>query len=320
MQAPLSHRFAQELGSLLDDLVLNHLLQPRLKAFADARHFYLDGKPTRHTRPARQGKVAGWTDQYGNTHDLDFVLESGGNDEVVGTPVAFIEAAWRRYAEPATPRGPETPGAIVPGVEQHGHAVPFVGIVLVGDGVGPSFAPYLTTKKAKAPQGKEATQGTQATKETRRTQTTHCTLLYIPYEDVVTAFRSIDLAMPFDGRTGASCYAWAAQRLALLTADERLTLIGALENVARDSIEAFMRALERRLARYVARVSIHPLFCSLQTFDSVHEAIKGMDGIESEIGTAHFSKYELVVDYNTRDCVRASFGEKAHLIEFLRGL
>lgn len=145
-------------------------------------------------------------------------------------------------------------------------------------------------------------------------------MLYIPYEDVVKAFRSIDLAMPFDGRTGPSCYAWAAQRLALLTAEERQTLTAALDALARPSIEAFMRALEQRLARYVARVSIHPLFCSRQTFDSVHEAIEGMAGVEAEICTAHFSKYELVVDYNTRDCVRASFGEKAHLIEFLRGL
>ena len=311
MPLPLSHRFAQELGSLLDDLVLNHLLLPRLKAFAEARHFYLDWKQTRHTRPARRGKDCGWTDKYGNAHDLDFVLESGGNDAVVGTPVAFIEAAWRRYAEPATPQGPETPGAIVPVVEQHGQSVPFVGIVLIGDGVGPSFSPFLSPKSA---------EGTKETQGTKATEGTTCTMLYIPYEDVVQAFHAIDLVMPFDGRTGTSCYAWAVQRLAMLGADERETLIGALEEVARDSIEAFMRDLERTLARYIARVSIRPLFCSLQTFDSVHEAIAGMARIEAEICTAHFSKYELVVDYNTPDCVRASFGEKAHLIEFLRGL
>ena len=181
----------------------------------------------------------------------------------------------------------------------------------IGRALMPSFSPFLTPRSA---------EGTKETQGTKGTEGTACTMLYIPYEDVVQAFQAIDLVMPFDGRTGTSCYAWAAQRLAMLGADERETLIGALEEVAQDSIEAFMRDLERTLARYIARVSIRPLFCSLQTFDSVHEAIAGMARIEAEICTAHFSKYELVVDYNTRDCVRASFGEKAHLIEFLRGL
>ena len=69
---------------------------PMLQGFATTNRLYLDRQGH---RSCRKGSKCTWVDANGNAHDLDFVLERGGTPEEVGTPVAFIEAAWRRYTE-----------------------------------------------------------------------------------------------------------------------------------------------------------------------------------------------------------------------------
>src|SRR5690349_3737803 len=91
-----SHKFGQDLGKLLEYVVLYEILKPRLEAFAKQKSFFLDSQGA---RPARAGKKVTWLDKYGNSHDLDFVIEAGGTAKKVGRPVAFIEAAWRRYTK-----------------------------------------------------------------------------------------------------------------------------------------------------------------------------------------------------------------------------
>jgi len=85
-----SHRFGQIIGDLLEEI-----MTPLLQSFCDERRLYLDKRGNRGE--ARGGKKVSWIDKYGNTHDLDFVIEKGGSDDVRGRPLAFIEAAWRRY-------------------------------------------------------------------------------------------------------------------------------------------------------------------------------------------------------------------------------
>ena len=91
MASSPAHRFGQIIGDLLEEIML-----PLLQDFCDNRRLYLDKKGI---RSARKGKKVTWLDKYENAHDLDFVIERGGSDSVVGRPVAFIEAAWRRYTK-----------------------------------------------------------------------------------------------------------------------------------------------------------------------------------------------------------------------------
>ena len=67
---------------------------PILQEFAQQYRLYLDKKGP---RAARKGSKVSWRDLNGNTHDLDFVLERNASVTIKGTPVAFIETAWRRY-------------------------------------------------------------------------------------------------------------------------------------------------------------------------------------------------------------------------------
>ena len=89
-QSP-SHRFGQIIGEVLEAAVL-----PLMRQFANSHELYLD---QRGVRPCRSTRKCSWVDLNGNTHDLDFVLERGGTPDKVGTPVAFIETAWRRYTK-----------------------------------------------------------------------------------------------------------------------------------------------------------------------------------------------------------------------------
>ena len=100
-----SHKFGQIIGNLLESVI-----EPFLSEFAKEKHLYLDYQ--KNPRKARKGKKVTWEDPYGNVHDLDYVLEMDGTDTMTGTPVAFIEVAWRRYTKHSRNKAQEIQGAI----------------------------------------------------------------------------------------------------------------------------------------------------------------------------------------------------------------
>ena len=100
------HKFGQLIGEVLEQAI-----EPILCEFAKKQGLYLDKKGP---RPARVGQKVCWTDLNGNKHDLDFVIEREGSRDRVGVPVAFIEAAWRRYTKHSRNKAQEIQGAILP--------------------------------------------------------------------------------------------------------------------------------------------------------------------------------------------------------------
>ena len=95
---------------------------------------YLDFKRPRKARGG-QGKVT-WQDGYGNKHDLDYVLERGGDEERLGVPVAFIESAWRRYTKHSKNKAQEIEAAVMPVALTFSRHQPFLGAVLAGEFTG----------------------------------------------------------------------------------------------------------------------------------------------------------------------------------------
>jgi hypothetical protein len=79
-----SHRFGQIIGDTLEGAI-----RPILEAVAKDLGLYLDGKGGRRARGAKRKVV--WVDGKGNSHDLDYVFEAGGTDELIGSPRAFVE-------------------------------------------------------------------------------------------------------------------------------------------------------------------------------------------------------------------------------------
>ena len=117
-QSP-SHKFGQIIGQILENTMIKYLQE-----FAKKHDLYLD---TTGERKARKGKKVSWTDSFGNKHDLDFVLERGGSEIVIGTPVAFIESAWRRYTKHSRNKAQEIQGAILPLATKHSFSAHFWG-------------------------------------------------------------------------------------------------------------------------------------------------------------------------------------------------
>src|SRR5436190_1969157 len=124
MAEAAGHKFGQFVGEYCEAA-----LEPLLQDFADKHGLFLDKKGP---RPARTGKRLRWVDSFGNGHDLDYVLERGGSPEKVGTPVAFIESAWRRYTKHSRNKAQEIQGAILPIAEKYKNSSPFTGVVLAG--------------------------------------------------------------------------------------------------------------------------------------------------------------------------------------------
>ena len=120
---------AHRLGQIIGDQLEAALYEPLL-SIAQEFGLYLDYK---HSRPARGGrKKVAWTDSYGNTHDLDYVLEEGGSEKMQGCPRAFIETAWRRYTKHSRNKAQEIQGAISPLATTYQNFRPFLGVVLAG--------------------------------------------------------------------------------------------------------------------------------------------------------------------------------------------
>jgi len=129
MAESLAHRWGQIIGDAFEMFVRNILAD-----VAKQHGLYLDFKRPRKARGG-QGKVT-WQDGYGNKHDLDYVLERGGDEERLGVPVAFIESAWRRYTKHSKNKAQEIEAAVMPVALTFSRHQPFLGAVLAGEFTG----------------------------------------------------------------------------------------------------------------------------------------------------------------------------------------
>nr|MBP8083761.1 DNA methylase [Spirochaetota bacterium] len=125
MASSNSHKFGQIIGDALEMAV-----EPFLRYFATEHNLYLDVKGPRAARP---GSKVTWIDINGNKHDLDFVLEKYGSESLIGSPVAFIECAWRRYTKHSKNKAQEIQGAIIPLFDKYKSDHPFTGVILAGE-------------------------------------------------------------------------------------------------------------------------------------------------------------------------------------------
>jgi DNA methylase len=288
-QSP-SHKFGQALGKLLEDIVLDDILKPRLQQFAQTKNYYLDWQ---RSRPARSGKKVTWEDKYGNKHDLDFVIEIDGSDNQLGKPVAFIESAWRRYTKHSKNKAQEIQGAILPIIELHHLSAPFYGAVLAGD----------FTKSA-----------------LDQLRNNGFAIIYIPYKDVVAAFKEIDFDVAFDEETPDESYTTASKMLAGLTSSDKERLRQALMRVSKQEVDRFMDTLRNCLERYIAKIILIPLFGARYEFESIDDALTELNKLDIAHPSGEFERFEVIIDYSNNDTIRATFQNKTLLADFLRKL
>lgn len=278
-----AHRFGQIIGEFLEAAIL-----PQLEVFCQKRGLYLDHQ--KRNRPARSGKKVSWADQYENTHDLDFVIEKDGGDKKIGTPLAFIETAWRRYTKHSRNKAQEIQGAILPLKEKYRWNNPFLGTVLAG----------------------VFTEGSLA-----QIRSLGFNILYFPYESVVGAFKSQSIDIAHDEDTPDKKFQQTVNRIEK-SSEKVMSLIRShLVAANQAGISLFLDALNKRLARHVTRVSVIPMYGRTNEFSSIEAAVKFLDGHNVYEGSGEFRKFEIQVSFSNGDKVEASLEAKDKVLEFL---
>ncbi|MBU6266200.1 MAG: hypothetical protein KGN34_01585 [Sphingomonadales bacterium] len=284
MAASPSHRFGQVVGGLLEEILL-----PELLAFCDQRGLYLD----RHGRrqEVRKGKKVSWQDKYGNSHDLDFVIERGGSEQQQGRPVAFIEAAWRRYSKHSKAKAQEIQGAVLPIAETHELEMPFLGAVLAGVFTRPSL---------------------------EQLRSLNFQLVHLPYETIIGAFAVVGVDARFDEETPDAAFARCVDQIEALPAPKRKQVKDHVLNTNAEAFAEFFAKLRRKLDRTIEAIVVLPLFGTAQSFSTARDAAAFMQTFDRVSGGGEFRRFEVQVRFSNADEVRGTFADEGEAVHFLR--
>lgn len=249
-----AHRFGQIIGKLLESIV-----HPQLNEFCSEQGLYLDHQL--RIRPARRGRKVSWTDQYGNLHDLDFVIERDGTDQQIGRPLAFIESAWRRYPKHSRNKAQEIQGAILPLADKYRWNNPFLGTVLAGVFTRGSLDQLRSL-------------GFQ--------------VLYFPYDMIVKAFQLEGIDIAFDEHTPDSVFGQTAEQIEASPPDVMIRVRQHLIDANQVAVDEFFGTLRQRLSRYVTRVVITPLYGRVNEFTTIEDTVSFLEQHRIYEGQANF--------------------------------
>ena len=271
-----------------------------LKGIAEKHKLYLDFKKPRRARTKQGGKDLSkvtWQDSYGNRHDLDYVLERGGTEDVLGVPVAFIESAWRRYTKHSKNKVQEIEAAVLPIALTFSRHQPFCGAVLAGEFTRTALA-QLESKGF--------------------------SVLHIPYASILEAFQETGIdASSLDAITTEDEFRrkieqW--ERLPQPATTERFLKV--LYRLHAAEVAEFQAHLEASLLRGVVSVRLavlrgHTIECS-----DVQSAISYLIEEEKEYRLREDGEeremFEIVVRFNNGARIEATFPSRPEAVAFLR--
>jgi hypothetical protein len=279
-----SHRFGQIIGDLLEEI-----MAPQFQSFCNERGLYLDKKGVRGN--ARSGKKVSWIDKYGNSHDLDFVIEKGGSENVLGRPLAFIEAAWRRYTKHSRNKAQEIQGAILPIAEKYDWDKPFLGVILAGVFTNGSL---------------------------NQMRTSGFEVALFPYESIISAFASIGINAAFEENTPDATFQDAIDKIDIMLPEVRTKLKQNLVDINQNLLDHFFAELQATLDRQIEQIFLIPLHGQQSEFMTIPDAITFVENYtEDGLREGNFRKYEIIVRYSNGDKIDASFQNKEKAVSFL---
>ena len=277
-----SHKWGQIIGEMLQSG-----FEPPLSTFASEHGLYLDKKGPRATR---RGNKITWTALYGNRHDLDFVLESKGNEAQIGNPLAFIETAWRRYTKHSKNKAQEIQGAIQPLVETYRKYSPFIGAILAGE----FTASALDQLKSNG-----------------------FTVLFFTYDEIMSAFRTIG----FDAHYGENTTDVSMMRKITdwehLPSTEQLEVANAVADVNPLKVSEFRESLRVVASRRITNIQVLPLHGSLSNWPSIVDAIRYIQEYDT-VAALSFFGYEIRIEYSNDDRIDGRFANRNDAVDLLQ--
>jgi len=278
-----AHRFGQIIGDLLEEI-----LEPELRRFCESKSLFLDRKGLRPD--VRSGKKVSWEDKFGNRHDLDFVVEKPAEDDTQGRPLAFIEAAWRRYTKHSRNKAQEIQGAIVPLAETYSRDAPFLGAVLAGEFTAASLEQLRSHGFA---------------------------VVHFAYADVVRAFRSVGIDASFDESTPDKAFRACISKIGKLSRTNRTKVKEHILASRQSEMAEFLGKLKRKLERHVERVIVIPLFGESRNFESAGAASTFLAAFDTSKIGGKFRKFEVRVSFSNEDSISGEFSDAAEANRFL---
>jgi hypothetical protein len=284
MAESFSHKWGQIIGNFIQKFICE-----KLQEVAYEQGLYLDYQ---RKRKVRSSKKVSWEDRYGNSHDLDYVLERGGTEDTHGLPAAFIETAWRRYTKHSRNKAQEIEGALLPLSETYSHLRPFLGAILAGMFTSGSLS---------------------------QLQSKGFAILYLQYSSIVSAFASVGIDADFDETTTELEFQNKIAQWNTLSQQDITAIKSHLLNIEKNSIDNFMNTLNQSFSRQVQGVTATVLHGLSQPMATIEEAIEYIENYqESQPTLAPALKYEIDIRYNNGDVIHAIFQHKAEAIRFLR--
>ncbi|MFD7767616.1 hypothetical protein [Streptomyces sp. NPDC059787] len=278
------HLLGQIIGNVIEEA-----LEPVLQDIADRHDLYLDSKGPRPG--VRSGALVTWTDDLGNSHDLDFVLERGGGSRKAGNPAAFIEAAWRRYTKHSKAKAQEIQGAVLPVLAKWNNVKPTPAAVVAGQWSAPSL---------------------------QQMRSSGFVVLHLHFPTTTKVFRDADIDIEGLGE-GTPDDFWQEQCDAYTnkTYAEKRGLATALRTAHADEFRDFVTELERRVVRSIDYVIVTPLHGNGKQYVSVQDAIQAVRSYSCGVEAVPFLRFEIRIAYTNGDVIQATFGTSADAVDFL---
>lgn len=253
--------------------------------------YYVDRQGPRPTRSYR--KKVTWIDYNQNKHDLDFVIEKNGTDEVVGIPVAFIESAWRRYTKHSVNKAGEIANALIPLRQTYQGHNPFMGAIVAGEWT----AGGLIHMKSQG-----------------------INVVHIPVPIIINAFECVGLDFNFNEDTSTDDLQYQVDKWNSLSYDHRLSVVDNLIESTNPYFHDFIDELRTHLSRKIDRIIIIPLYGDVLYALTLDEAINVIHHFDSVLGYdqgLELKKIEIQLRFSNRDKIDASFTSKRDAIEWL---
>ncbi len=282
MAEAAGHKFGQFIGEYCEKA-----MEPLLQKFADDHGLYLDKKGK---RAARKGVKLSWIDENEFGHDLDYVLERGGTPSKIGTPVAFIESAWRRYTKHSKNKAQEITGAVLPIAGKHRFSAPLMGCILAGEYTTPAL---------------EQLRGLGFK------------VLHLGYDSVVAAFKSVGIDARFNEKTSEQDLLEKKRQWNMLPARAKASVWDTLVEANRSSVDEFLRHLEHAVKRQITAIRIIPLHGSAADCLSIAQAISFVENYDEQAAHGPLVKYEVIIRYDDAARIEAFFDDRVSTIEFL---
>lgn len=284
------HKLGQMVGDFFQKFV-DTILAARLEKLATEQNLYLDRQGL---RPAVRGnlKKVRWKDNQGNNHDLDFVLERGGSKERHGRPVAFIEAAWRRYTKQTRNKVNEIEGALLPLRESH-RTCRFCGVVAAGKWSQPGLDQFRS-------HGIE--------------------VLHISYKNLIDAFQIKGVNLDYAEKASPAVKRALVKAIEELSAKDMTEVAVALEAAVESDLKNFLITLEASVTTEITQILIGGLFGKRADVSTIRDAIGWIEAFNTtDLSGLEFKNFEILLRFKDgREIVGRLFPNKELAIQFLK--